>query len=93
VVIQEIRAAHYCCCLVVVDSCVTVFWADTSGLEASGLISTLRELLVDSVVVLGAGAAAGAAVAAGAAAATGGACWQPVSVRPTAVKANAARNS
>jgi hypothetical protein len=50
-------------------------------------------LLLDSVVVLGAGVAcAGAGAAAGAAAAVGGACWHPASVKPKAVMATSARN-
>jgi hypothetical protein len=78
----------YCCDFVsVVDS----FLTDTpvpSGLDESVLTSTLRELLLDSVVAAG----AGAGVAAGAAAAAvGGACWQPMRVRPKAVRAKAAR--
>ena len=80
---------RYCCCFVVVDSLVMVFSAGASGLETSDLTSVLRVLLLDSVVVTGAGAAwAGvAAVAAGAA----GACWQPIRVRPKAVRASAAK--
>jgi hypothetical protein len=75
---------RYCCCFVAVDSLVTDF-SDPSGLD---LTSTLRELLLDSVEEVG-----GAVACAGAAwIVVGGACWQPVSVRPRAVKAKTARS-
>jgi hypothetical protein len=62
-------------------------------LDGSDFTSTLRVLLLDSVVVLGASVAcAGAGAAAGAAAAVGGACWHPASVKPKAVMATAATN-
>jgi hypothetical protein len=66
------RTRRYCCCFTVVDSLVTVFSAGASGFEASDLTSVLRELLLDSVVVLG-GGAAWAGVTAGAAAVAAGA--------------------
>ena len=75
---------RYCCCCVVDDSLVTDF-SDPSGLD---LTSTLRELLLDSVEEVGA-AAAGAGAASVVA---GGACWQPVSVRPSAARAKTTRN-
>jgi hypothetical protein len=78
---------RYCCSFVVVDSLVTDF-SDPSGLD---LTSTLRELLLDSVEEVG-GAAACAGAAGAAWVAAGGACWQPVSVRPSAVKAKTARS-
>jgi hypothetical protein len=82
----------YCCdCFSVVDSFLTVTLAGESGLEESVLTSTLRELLLDSVTGAGA-AAAGAGAATGAAAAVGGACWQPMSVRPKAARAETAKS-
>ena len=56
-------------------------------MEGSDFTSTLRVLLLDSVVVLGAGVAC-----AGVAAAVGGACWHPASAKPKAVMATAERN-
>ena len=53
---------RYCFCFTVVDSEDVVFLADASGSEGSDFTSLLRVLLVDSVVVLGAGACAGAGV-------------------------------
>jgi hypothetical protein len=74
--------------VVVVDSWVTVFSADGSGLLGSDFTSVLRVLLVASVVVVGAGAGC-ADAAAGAAAVVGGAlCCQPVSVRPSTATAH-----
>ena len=70
-----------------VDSLVTDF-SDPSGLD---LTSTLRELLLDSVEEVG-GAVACAGAAGAAWIVVGGACWQPVSVRPRAVKAKTARS-
>lgn len=82
-----LRCKLYCCCLVVVvDSWVTVFSADPSGLLGLGLTSVLRVLLVDSVVVVGAGCAGAAAVVGGAD------CWQPVSVRPMVTAASPPKN-
>jgi hypothetical protein len=78
-------------CLVVDESLVTVFSVAVSGPEESVLTSTLRVLLLDSDVVVGAGVAE-AGAAAGAADAAGGACWQPLSIRPSAISARDAGN-
>jgi len=83
--------ARYCFCFTVVDSDEVVFSTGASGLEGSTFTSVLRELLVDSVVVLGAGASAGAAVAVAGAGVAAGVCWQLVRISPMAVRANVAR--
>ena len=65
--------------------------AGATGSEGSaGFTSVVFVVLVDSDVVLGAGA--GVAVCAGAAVIGAGVCSQPVSVSPKAVRANAAKH-
>jgi hypothetical protein len=85
---------NYCFFFIVDDSVVVVFSAGESGLEGSaGFTSVVFVELLDSVLVLGAGAGAGAGVATGTATVcVGGVCWQPVRVRPTAVRASDAKN-
>ena len=75
-----------------VDSELVVFAVVASGLEGSDLTSELLVLLVDSVVVLGPGACTGAGAAAGAAEVAAGVCSQPVSIRPTAIRASDANS-
>jgi hypothetical protein len=86
-----VTASRYCFCFTVVDSEEVVFSTGVSGLEGSTFTSVLRELLVDSVVVLGAGACAGAAVTAAGAGVAAGVCSQLVSISPMAAKATVAR--
>jgi hypothetical protein len=88
------RAAYVCYFyFVVVESDFEVFCEedDESGLEESDFTSLLFELLLDSVVVVGAGEGAGATTVVVEPGVVG-VCSQPVSVRPSVARANATNN-